>query len=214
MQRRLLFLILILMTANLSYAQIDDEAIDDETVDNTVVKNNKKNEKLKNQKNKAKIDNLFFGTTFSFMFGQYLFVDFSPYGGYLLGKYVGVGIGATYIYSAFYPGAGIPPVTDHVYGGRIFANVRPFPEIRGLKGLYAHVEGEFLNHAEYNKGKIVRKVVPAVNIGLGYNTAFDKGFAFTAELLVNAMWFGQYAQGIPTVYNSPWQYRIGVYYAF
>jgi hypothetical protein len=210
MQRQLLFLILILMTANLSYAQIDDEVIDDETV----VTNNKNNEKLNNKKSKVKIDNLFLGTTFSFVFGQYLFVDFSPYVGYHIGKYAAAGIGATYIYSAFYPGAGIPPITDHVYGGRIFVNLRPFPELRGLKGLYAHVEGEFLNHAEVNNRQIVRKVVPAVNVGIGYNTAFDKGFAFTAELLVNALWFGQYAQGTPTVYNSPWQYRIGVYYAF
>ncbi len=79
MQRRLFLLILIILSSQLSFAQIDDEVIDNEPV----IENNKKNEKLKKRKNTFKVDNFFFGTTFSFMFGNFLFIDISPYGGYL-----------------------------------------------------------------------------------------------------------------------------------
>ncbi|BDS12950.1 hypothetical protein [Aureispira anguillae] len=213
MQQRLLFLLFILLSTQLSWAQVDEELPDDEVIDNTVIKNDpQKRKEIKEKKDKVKIDNLFVGTTFSLSFGNFIFVDISPYAGYLLGKYVGIGVGATYIYSAYFNGRQY--VGDHVYGGRIFTNLRPFPEIRGLRGVYAHVEGEYLNHTEYSKGQLVRRFVPAVNLGLGYNTSFDKGFSFTAEFLVNALWFGQYSSGRPTVYNSPWQYRIGIYYAF
>ncbi len=122
---------------------------------------------------------------------------------------MGLGIGGTYIYMSN------GTLSDNIYGGRIFANFRPFPEVKGVKGLYAHVEGEYLNHTEVSSNNtLIRKFVPAVNLGVGYNTAFDKGFAFTVELLVNPVWFEQRKQGIPTVYNTPWQYRVGIYYAF
>lgn len=213
MQRQFLFLLFILFSAQLSFAQVTDTLPDDEVIDNTVIRNdNRIGKKSKEPKSKFKIDNLFVGMTFSLSFGQYVFVDVSPYAGYLLGKYVGLGIGGTYIYSAYFNG--VQYVGDNVYGGRLFVNLRPFPEIRGLKGVYAHLEGEYLNHTQYNSGRLIRRFVPAVNVGLGYNTSFDKGFSFTAEFLINALWFGQTKNLQPTVYNSPWQYRLGLYYAF
>ncbi|WMX16153.1 MULTISPECIES: hypothetical protein [unclassified Aureispira] len=212
MQYKLFFLLIILLGAQISFAQVDTLP-DDEVIDNTVIINdNVKDRKYKEPKNKFKVENLFIGMTFSLSFGQYVFVDVSPYAGYLLGKYVGLGIGGTYIYSAYFNG--VQYIGDNVYGGRVFANIRPFPEVRGVKGLYAHVEGEYLNHTQYNGGRLIRAFVPAINVGLGYNTSFDKGFSFTAELLVNALWFGQRKALQPTVYNSPWQYRLGLYYAF
>lgn len=213
MQRQLLFLLFMLFSAQISWAQIDDELPDDEVIDNTVIKNDlKKEKKEREKKGDFKVDNLFIGMTFSLSFGNYVFIDVSPYAGYLFGKYVGLGIGGTYIYSAYFNGAQY--VGDNVYGARVFANIRPFPDLRGINGLYAHIEGEYLNHTEYFQGKLIRRFVPAVNLGLGYNTSFDKGFSFTAEFLVNALWFGQQSAQQATVYNSPWQYRLGIYYAF
>ena len=217
MYRRLFFLWLFLLAAQFSFAQIDDgEMIDDEVIDNTVIKNDKKDKKLKERKNFFKVDNIFIGTTFFFSFGpRSFYLDVSPYVGYLFGKYIGVGVGAAYVYRA----VPISPnfvVSDHIYGGRLFANVRPFPDMRGLKGLYAHMEGEYLNHQVgiRSNGAPVRESVPAMNIGLGYNTSFSKGFAFTSEILINALWFSQVQQGILPVYNTFWQYRLGIYYAF
>lgn len=212
-------LIIILITTEFSFGQIKDEIYDDEKIDNTVITNDKKNKNKKELKDrkesKFKADNIFVGTTFSFAFGNPFFLDISPFGGYLFGKYLGVGIGATYVYQALFYQTG-PPDEVHIYGGRLFVNVRPFPEIKGVKGLYAHVEGEYLNTETgfTNSGTSIRSFVPAINVGLGYNTAFDKGFAFMTEILINAMWFSQRANFQPTVYNAPWQYRIGVYYAF
>lgn len=213
MQRQVLLLLFILFGAQAAWAQVDTEVPDDEVIDNTTIKNDPKDrKKIKEEKQAIKVDNLFIGTTFSLSLGQYVFVDVSPYVGYLLGKYVGLGIGGTYVYSAYFNGAQY--IGDHVYGGRVFANLRPFPEVRGINGVYLHLEGEYLNHTEYFKGNLIRRFVPAVNVGLGYNTSFDKGFSFTAELLVNALWFGQVQAGQAPVYNSPWHYRLGIYYAF
>ena len=204
------FIFLLIFSSQLSFAQIEDEVIEDETIDNTAIINSKKNKKLKNKKSAAKIDNVFLGTTFSFSVSSQFFLDISPYGGYLIGKHVGVGLGVTYIYFADLVNGN----SDHIYGGRLFVNLRPFSEIKGLKGVYAHIEGEYLNHPEYFNGALIRKFVPAVNVGIGYNTAFDKGFAFTAELLVNPLWFSRMNLGLSNVYLTPWQYRVGVYYAF
>lgn len=203
--KSLLLIFFLFFSFQNAFAQvIDDEKIDDAVID---AKTKEKNQKIKEPKKSFKVDNIFVGTTFSLIFGNYLFIDISPYGGYLFGKYLGVGVGATYIYY----GDIMTGRYDHIYGARVFANLRPFPDMKGLNGLYAHLEGEYLDHT-VGTGK--REGVPALNLGFGYNTAFDKGFAFTAELFVNALWFGQVQQGILPVYNSPWQYRIGVYYAF
>ncbi|MCH2023994.1 MAG: hypothetical protein MK207_16080 [Saprospiraceae bacterium] len=208
----LFFLVVIVLSTNMSFAQInDDEIIEDEQIDNTVIKNNRKNNKIRQKKKVLKVDNIFIGTTFSFSISNSMYLDISPYGGYLFGKFLGVGIGGTYIYFADL----IINQSDNIYGGRLFVNLRPFSELRGLNGLYAHVEGEYLNRTyAYSGGKPLRKFVPAVNVGLGYNTAFDKGFAFTAELLLNTLWFSRRNQGLINVYNLPWQYRVGIYYAF
>lgn len=219
MQLRLFVLLFIVFSAQLSFGQVKDEIYDDETIDNTVISNDKKKNKKKDLKDrkgsKFKVDNVFVGTTFSLVFGNPLFVDVSPFGGYLFGKYFALGIGGTYIYSATYLTNGAVYDT-HIYGARVFANVRPFPEIRGVKGLYLHVEGEYLNHEDgYTTGGVpIRKFVPAVNVGLGYNTAFDKGFAFMTEILINPLWFSQLQSGVRPVYGTPWNYRIGIYYAF
>jgi len=212
MQRKFLFLLFTLCIAQLSFGQKTDTLPDDEVIDNTVIINNETDKKYKEPKNTFKVDNLFVGMTFSLSLGQYVFIDVSPYVGYLLNKYVGLGIGGTYIYTAYFNGRQY--VGDNVYGGRLFTNLRPFPETNGLKGVYAHVEGEYLNHTEYNNGRLIRRFVPAVNVGLGYNTSFSKGFSFTTELLINALWFGQVNNFQATVYTSPWQYRVGLYYAF
>jgi len=217
MYRQLLLILTLIFCTHLSFAQVEDgEIIDDEAIDNTVIKNDKRQTSKKPKKeSKFKVDNIFLGTTFSLFLGNPLYVDISPYGGYLIGKYLGVGIGATYIYSAYSPAPNVV-INDHVYGGRLFANVRPFPEVGGLKGLYAHFEGEYLNHQDgfTTGGNPVRKFVPAMHLGLGYNTAFDKGFAFTTEVLINPLWFSQVRQGIRPVYGTFWQYRLGLYYAF
>ena len=209
-----IILILMLFLGQQVYAQIEDEVIEDELIENnTVLKNDRQKNKIKNSKRPKAVDNIFMGMNFSFSFSTLFFMDISPYGGYLFGKYIGAGIGGTYIYFADLTR---PGVNDNIYGGRLFVNLRPFPEMRVLKGVYAHVEGEYLNHTyAFSGANAIREFVPAVNVGIGYNTAFDKGFAFTTELLINALWFSrQNNPGLRNVYNVPWQYRIGIYYAF
>jgi len=209
MQKVIVILLLSLFT-QMASAQISDEIITDESIDNTTVEKDKKEIKEK----KFKPDNIFLGTTFYFMFGNAMYIDISPYGGYLLGDIVGLGVGGTYIYSALFTSAGMQS-ENNIFGLRAFANVRPFKKIRGLNGLYAHIEGEYLSRqAGVSRGKVVREWMPAVNVGLGYNSSFDKGFAFTAELLFNTLWISQVNQGAQPVFNSPWQYRLGLYYAF
>jgi hypothetical protein len=209
-----LILALMLWLCLNSQAQIEDEVIEDEAIENNaVLKNNKKNNKKKGLNRLKAADNIFVGMNFSFSFSTLFFMDISPYGGYLFGKYVGVGLGGTYIYFA---NLNSPGINDNIYGGRLFVNLRPFPDMKGLKGVYAHLEGEYLNHTYAFSGvNPLREFVPAVNVGLGFNTAFDKGFAFTTELLINALWFSrQNNPGLRNIYNIPWQYRIGIYYAF
>ncbi len=210
---RLIVLCFLILGCATAQAQVDDEFFEDEKIENNTVVNNKQ-DKIKERK-PFKPDNIFVGTTFSAMFGTYMYFDVSPYGGYILGKVVGVGLGGTYIYSSIITTGGVRNETN-IYGGRLFANLRPFHKIRGLKGLYAHVEGEYLNRASgvIQSGRPLREWLPAVNVGLGYNTKFDKGFAFTAELLFNTLWIPQAKNGIQPVFTNPWQYRIGVYYAF
>ncbi|MFK7798922.1 MAG: hypothetical protein AB8E82_15830 [Aureispira sp.] len=207
MQRYFCLFVLLLTLSTAVQAQIDDEMIDSVSIVNP------RTPVAEGRKSILDVENLFVGMTFSVLFGNFIFLDASPYVGYLLNKHVGVGIGATYIYTAYWNGTQY--VGDNVYGGRLFANLRPFAKVRSLQGLYAHVEGEYLNHTVISStGRLTRQFVPAVNLGIGYNTAFEKGFSITTELLVNALWFSQRVNGPPPVYTTFWQYRIGLYYAF
>ncbi|MGH1336795.1 MAG: hypothetical protein ACRBFS_11770 [Aureispira sp.] len=200
-----LFIVLLAITTS-SQAQIDDEMIDSTVIVNPRVPT------AEAKKSILEVDNMFIGMTFSVLFGNFIFLDASPYVGYLLNRHVAVGIGATYIYTAYFNGGRY--VGDNVYGGRLFVNLRPLPDVNTLQGLYIHAEGEYLNHTVSSLGRISREFVPAVNVGIGYNTSFEKGFSITTEFLVNALWFNQIANGPAPVYTSPWQYRIGLYYAF
>ena len=193
------------------WAQPEREVPDDERIDTTSVKA-PTNEPLQRRNQPLKVENLFIGMNFSLFFGNVIFAEGSPYVGYLLGDHIGLGIGGTYIYTAVFNGTRY--VSDNVYGGRVFVNLRPLPKVAALRGVYAHVEGEYLNHTEFTNGRFIRRFVPAINVGLGYNTSFDKGFGITTEILVNALWFQQVNAGQAPVYNSPWLYRIGLYYAF
>lgn len=208
--RLYLFFFIVLFTWSVNtQAQIDDEMIDSTTIVNPRVSVEEKRKSI------LDVENMFVGMTFSVLFGNFIFLDASPYVGYLLNKHMAVGIGATYIYTAYLSSGG-RYIGDNVYGGRLFLNLRPLPNVRGLQGLYIHAEGEYLNHTvpSFRTGVPVREFVPAVNLGLGYNTAFEKGFSVTTEVLVNALWFNQITNGPAPVYTSPWQYRIGLYYAF
>lgn len=187
-------------------AQIDDEMIDSTSITNP------QNTVTEARKSFLDVENAFIGITFSALFGNFIFLDASPYVGYLLNRHVGVGIGATYIYTAYLSGGKY--IGDNVYGGRLFVNLRPLPDFNALQGLYIHAEGEYLNHSVSTRRGLARAFVPAVHLGLGYNTSFEKGFSVTTEVLVNALWFNQIANGPAPVYRSPWQYRIGLYYAF
>lgn len=208
MQRYFFLFIVLLTMSTFSYAQIDDEMIDSTTIVNP------KASSVEQPKELLGVENIFVGMTFSALFGNVIFLDASPYLGYLLNKHVAVGIGATYIYKAYFNGTKY--VGDNVYGGRLFINFRPLINVDAyaLHGLYFHAEGEYLNHTVSSLRGTSRKFVPAVNLGFGYNTSFEKGFSLTTEVLMNVLWFGQRTNGPVPVNSSPWQYRIGVYYAF
>lgn len=119
-----IILILMLFLGQQVYAQIEDEVIEDELIENnTVLKNDRQKNKIKNSKRPKAVDNIFMGMNFSFSFSTLFFMDISPYGGYLFGKYIGAGIGGTYIYFADLTR---PGVNDNIYGGRLFVNLRPF----------------------------------------------------------------------------------------
>ncbi len=207
MQRYFFLLTLFLTLSTFAQAQIDDEVMDKILIDSI------EQPIMEARKGLIDVDNLFIGITFSALFGNFIFLDASPYVGYLLNRHVGVGIGATYIYTAYLSGNRY--IGDNVFGGRVFVNLRPLPQVRGLQGFYFHVEGEYLNHTvALFRGRKQREFVPAVNLGLGFNASFEKGFSVTTEVLINALWFNQIANGPIPVYASPWQYRIGLYYAF
>lgn len=212
--QRFIFLTLVVLVCTTApvWAQPETDVPDDERIDTTIV--NRQENEMRERKNPLKVENLFIGMTASLLFGNVIFVEGSPYVGYLLGDHIGVGIGGTYIYTAFFNGTQY--VGDNVYGGRLFVNLRPLPKVRALQGVYLHAEGEYLNHSEWDAalGRVVRRFVPAVNLGIGHNTSFDKGFGVTTELLINALWFEQINSNQRPVYTSPWQYRIGIYYAF
>jgi hypothetical protein len=206
--QRYFFLFVLWLTASLSIqAQIDDEIIDSTIIGNPNAP------VVEERKGALDVENLFIGITFSALFGNFIFLDASPYVGYLLNRHVAVGIGGTYIYTAYLSNNRY--VGDNVYGGRLFVNLRPLPSVRSLQGIYVHLEGEYLNHTVVGAtGRLTREFVPAVNLGLGFNPSFENGFSVTTEVLVNALWFRQVANGPTPVYASPWQYRIGLYYAF
>lgn len=209
--QRFYFLFFCCLFSYAAWAQPERDLPDDEQIDTTNVQiiNNASEPR---KRGPLKVENVFIGMTFSLFFGNTLFVEGSPYVGYLLGDYIGVGLGGTYIYTARLNGTQY--VGDNIYGGRVFVNLRPLPKVPSLRGVYIHAEGEYLNRTELRGGRPTRSFVPAVNLGLGYNTAFDNGFGITTEFLINALWFEQINSGQQPVYLTPWQYRLGVYYAF
>lgn len=209
--QRFYFLLFCCLLSYSAWAQPERDFPDDEQIDTTNIERVDDPSQMR-QRKPLKVDNLFIGMTFSLFFGNTIFVEGSPYVGYLLGDYIGLGVGGTYIYIARFNGTQY--IGDNIYGGRVFANLRPLPQVPSLRSLYIRAEGEYLNRAEFRNGRTIRNFVPAVNLGLGYNTAFDNGFGFTMEFLVNALWFEQVNTGQQPVYDSPWQYRLGIYYAF
>lgn len=209
--QRLYFLLFCCLFSYSTWAQPGRDLPDDEQIDTTNIQQINNRSDVRKQ-GPVKVENIFMGMNFSLLIGNTLFIEASPYVGYLLGDHIGVGIGGTYIYTAVFNRSKY--IDDNIYGGRIFINLRPLPHIPNLRGLYLHGEGEYLNHSEVRNGQIVRTFVPAVNLGFGYNTAFDNGFGFTTEFLINALWFSQSKGGQQPVYNTPWQYRVGIYYAF
>lgn len=205
-----LILVLLLSTSLVSAQIYDDEIIEDEKVEVQQDKTNSKRPKNDRGLSPNKIENLFVGLNFSLGIGNTFYLDVSPYAGYKFGDMLGVGAGLTYIYFADV----INSYDDNIYGGRLFVKFRPFKEQRFLNTFNLHAELEYLNHSEYVNGKLERVFVPAVNVGLGYNTNFSKGFAFSFDFLINVLWFQRLNQGLSNVYSIPWMYRTGIYYAF
>jgi hypothetical protein len=189
---------------------------DDEGYDDTTISSNPQEEPQK----KLNLENVFIGSTFSLdINSSFLFIDISPFGGYHLTPNLGVGAGFTYIYETpIQPNSGL--TDNNIFGARLFINWRPFPEssvMPSITGVYVHLEGEYLNRSigPTIRGFSQREWVPAVNVGLGYNYNFNEGFSFIAEFLVNALWFHQTQNNtITPVFRFPFQYRIGVSYAF
>lgn len=212
-----LFTFLLLGTQH-SFAQVDDEIYDDEVIDEQ--KNEKKRPKKtakldENGKPESPVKNMFIGTDLGLFFGgRTFFVGLSPYIGYRLANVIALGVGGVYEY-AF---DSYSKLSNNVFGGRVFARIRPFTNVRTLKSIYAHVEAEYAtsrivdNRNGANSGGVLQQIsAPALNVGLGYTTQFEKGFGFTTEILVNVLWFNP---NIPTLSNAPWEYRIGFYYGF
>lgn len=212
---------LLLGTQN-TFAQVNDEIYDDEVIDEQI--NNKKTNK-KGAKKTPKLDeegkpispvkNMFVGTDFSIFFnGRTFFIGLSPYIGYRLADVIALGVGGVYEYAfdSYYR------LSNNVFGGRVFARIRPFVNVRTLQNIYAHLEAEYATSRIVDKqnstsnNRILQQVsAPAVNVGLGYTTQFGKGFGFTTEILVNVLYFNP---NIPTLSNAPWEYRVGLYYGF
>ncbi len=206
---RFLKIVLFLSVLNTSsFAQIDDERVEVDTIEQ--ISKLPKNTKMR----PMNVENVFIGSYFSMYFTSYFFLDISPFAGYIIGDMFAVGVGGTYIYSALFTSSGLA-LENNIFGGRIFANFRPFKEERFLRGIYAHVEGEYLNR-KINPSSLQsdREWVPAVNAGIGYSTQFSQGFSFISEFLINILYFSQIPNGISPVYSTPWQYRIGVNYTF
>ncbi|MCH2043027.1 MAG: hypothetical protein MK212_02715 [Saprospiraceae bacterium] len=227
----LLLLFCLLSYSNQSYAQDsptdpDDEYYDDEFIDNGQSNDNNKKPRGKQEKRLKKpkamrdpkptnLDGLFIGSNFGLSFTSFSFsVDFSPYVGYRLGKFAAIGTGIPYVYS--YANNGVQAYHQHIYGFKGFLRFRPLAMIEHpVSNFYLHAEGEYLMVAEKLQtpgSRYVQFGAPAVNVGAGYATPrFDKGFCFTAEILLNVLYFSPNSilTARPLV-----QYRIGIMYNF
>lgn len=196
----------------------EDEYFEDEIIDNGLVdKRKEKQKRFKKMGNPDPInlDGLLIGSNFSLNFASYFFnVDLSPYAGYRLGKFAAIGLGIPYVYS--YSDNGAAAYHQHIYGVKSFLRFCPLAVVdHPIANAYLHAEGEYLVVAEKVQSAGSRYVhfnASAINIGAGYATPrLDKGFSFTAEVLLNVLYFSpsNIVTARPLV-----QYRVGVMYNF
>lgn len=182
---------------------------DDEIIDNNTVKPGKQIKP--NQKRPgATPTGLFVGSNLGLFFGRRLMVDIGPYVGYRIGKVLAIGGGIPYTFQYDLANR----YAWHVYGGRVFARLRPFGSLRGfISTMYVHAEGEYLSAVVPRMS--LRWSAPAVNVGLGFMSNFDKGFSFTTEILVNALYtYALNNTNIISPITPFFQYRIGFCYNF
>lgn len=194
--------------------------VDDEIIDNNTVKPGK--EIKENPKKKgAYPDGLFIGSDVGMFFGRNsINISFSPYAGYRIGKVLGLGVGVPYAFNYILSSG--TRYAAHVYGGRVFARVRPLHMLRGFVSMmYLHAEAAY--HAAVLPAFNARWSQPAVNVGIGFMSNFEKGFSFTTDILINALYFDTYSKwnnpqhpyyNHPSVITPLFQYRIGFCYNF
>ncbi len=202
---------ILLLSSQLASAQIYDDEITDTS---TVIRREQKERK----KVSINTESLFVGSTFSFGIGNYLLIDVSPFVGYHLHPNLGVGVGGTYVYLSQVTTNGSANA-NNIFGGRLFLNYRPFGNSSAFRMIYLHAEGEYLSRqvgAISGGRRTNREGVPAVYLGAGINYNFDEGFSFIGEFLINALWFEQSktTSTLRPIYSVPWQYRVGISYAF
>lgn len=204
--KHIIYTLLLLVAATTCFAQNTDSLppyADDEIIDNNKVKPGKK---MKEGKKGPELTGLFVGSTVGLFFLRTISVDIAPYVGYRVGKVFAAGVGVPYSFNYDLQRRDI----WHIYGGRLFAQVRPFGSMRSgmLTNMYFHAEGEYLTAIDPSSG--ARESWPNLNVGIGWTSNFEKGWAFTTEILLNVF------RLVPSInsYSPVYQYRLGFRYNF
>jgi hypothetical protein len=210
MKRLTILLILLINFSALDiYAQVDE--VPDQQIQNQSNQRLRNDPSLKEQK-KLKLDNWFVGSGLSMQFwGNQFRFDLLPYFGYRIGNVLAPGIGFNYIFLSDFSNTN-QNTNYHLYGPKIFLRLRPFVDLPVLSQIYIHGEYEYYTAEVYENNSRVFSLTgqQRINAGIGYTSNFDKGFGITTEFL-----FDFYRLiGSSIFYQSPFIYRLGIYYGF
>lgn len=160
-------------------------------------------------------DHLVVGGNFGVGFSNGWYLNISPRVGYRLFDGFILGVGGTYVLSQIKYGNF--NITNHVYGGAVFARYAPFVkmDIDFLSNLYLHTEFEQLWFKQNQNGfEYSGPTSPGFFVGGGYSTNFGKGAGFTVDVLYNILWVdcNNPAADRCSPYSSPLVIRAGFTY--
>jgi hypothetical protein len=201
---KLLFCCFLTALPILGFSQYEDEI-----PDAGILENEKKSQRGMREKKLLNLDNFFVGSGVGLNFGgNSLQFDFLPYFGYRLGDAIAPALGIDYLFLYDFT----TQSETSIWGPKAILRIRPFKNLRQLKGFYLYGEYAYLIR-NYRSGNInKRDFQPRENVGIGWTTNFGKGAGMTTEFLYDLY------NVFPRTYNSffafPFSYRIGFYYGF
>lgn len=118
-------------------------------------------------------ERLAFGGELSMFFGNYTYINISPFIGYRINPDITFGLGPTYQYVSVRNGTGYNTYRDNIFGGRAFLR----HELGRM--FFAHAEYEILNFNFYsNVEGWGRRNVELASLGLGYKSSMGGDFTY------------------------------------